>query len=239
MKSPFRAMRQKLFTEGKLLRYLGYATGEVVLIIVGILFALKISDRNEDRKTRAEFDTYLVQLREDVRDSIASVQESKEVMERFLEMGMLAIPILKISDPKPEDLMIFENGINVLGNYNESQVDSGLLGDLLNGNFEIISRDQRLARKARDIENSVETRLKNAEHIYNQIDLASDRLHQFWGKGSTILEIAPAYDPNFLRSSTEFQNAVMQIIARKGRLIQINERIGEELESFLAVLEDY
>ncbi len=239
MKSPFRAIRQKLFTEGKLLRYLGYATGEVVLIIVGILFALKISDWNEDRKTRAEFDTYLVQLREDVRDSIASVQDSKEVMEGFLEMGMLAIPILKISDPKPEDLMIFENGINVLGNYNESQVDSGLLGDLLNGNFEIISRDQRLARKARDIENSVETRLKNAEHIYNQIDLASDRLHQFWGKGSTTLDLEPAYDLNYLSSSIEFQNAAMQIIARKDRLIQINELIGEDLESFLAVLEDY
>ena len=100
-------------------------------------------------------------------------------MERFLKMGMLAIPILKISDPKPEDLMIFENGINVLGNHNESQVDSGLLGDLLNGNFDIISRDQRLARKARDVENIVETRLNNAEHIYNQIDLASDRLLQF------------------------------------------------------------
>ena len=179
MKSPFKAIRQKLFTEGTLLRYLGYATGEVILIIVGILFALKISDWNEDRKTRAEFDTYLVQLREDVRDSIASVQESKEVMERFLKMGMLAIPILKISDPKPEDLMIFENGINVLGNHNESQVDSGLLGDLLNGNFDILSRDQRLARKARDVENIVETRLYNAEHIYNQIDLASDRLLQF------------------------------------------------------------
>ena len=52
------------------------------------------------------------------------------------------------------------------------------------------------------------------------------------------MEIAPAYDLNFLRSSTEFQNAVMQIIARKGRLIKVNERIGEDLESFLAVLED-
>ena len=239
MKSPLRALRQKLFTEGRLLRYLGYATGEVFLIIVGILFALKINDWNEDWKTRAEFDAYLVQLREDLRDSIASVQNSKEVLERFLEMGMLALPILKIADPKPEDLIIFEAGINTLGNYNETQVDSGLLGDLLNGNFEIISHDHRLARKARDIENSVETRLKNAEHIYNQIDLASDRLHQFWGKGSNFLDIEPVYDLNFLSSSTEFQNAAMQIIVRKGRLIQINERIGEDLESFLAVLEDY
>jgi hypothetical protein len=52
MKSLFRSIRQKLLGEGKLLRYLTYAVGEVILIIVGILFALKINNWNEDRKDR-------------------------------------------------------------------------------------------------------------------------------------------------------------------------------------------
>ena len=79
MKSPFRAIRQKLFTEGKLLRYLGYATGEVILIIVGILFALKINDWNEDRKAQAEFDLYIMQLREDVRTAISIQNDGRRV----------------------------------------------------------------------------------------------------------------------------------------------------------------
>ena len=42
--SPFRSIRKKLFEEGKLLRYLGYAVGEIALIIIGILFAIQISN---------------------------------------------------------------------------------------------------------------------------------------------------------------------------------------------------
>ena len=44
MKSPFRAIRQKLFTEGKLVRYLGYAVGEIALIIIGIMIALELNN---------------------------------------------------------------------------------------------------------------------------------------------------------------------------------------------------
>lgn len=70
MKSPLRSLRQKLFNEGKLVRYLGYAIGEVLLIIAGILLSLKIYDWNEDRKAQAEFDLLVVQLKEDVEGAI-------------------------------------------------------------------------------------------------------------------------------------------------------------------------
>ena len=45
----FRTIRRKLFSEGKAASYTGYAIGEVVLIVVGILIALKISNWNEGR----------------------------------------------------------------------------------------------------------------------------------------------------------------------------------------------
>ena len=35
MQSPFRSIRQTLLNEGKLVRYLGYAIGEIALIIIG------------------------------------------------------------------------------------------------------------------------------------------------------------------------------------------------------------
>lgn len=35
--SPFRSIRKTLFNEGKLLRYLTYAIGEVALVIIGIM----------------------------------------------------------------------------------------------------------------------------------------------------------------------------------------------------------
>ena len=64
-----------LLGEGRIGRYLSYAIGEVILIIVGILIALQISEWNADRKAEAEFDAYVVQLREDVRKAIENAEQ--------------------------------------------------------------------------------------------------------------------------------------------------------------------
>ncbi len=46
----FRKIRQKLLTENKFSKYLIYAFGEVVLVIIGIIIALQINNWNESRK---------------------------------------------------------------------------------------------------------------------------------------------------------------------------------------------
>ena len=47
----FRKIRQNLLTEGKTGKYLKYAVGEVVLVVIGILIALQINNWNEAKKT--------------------------------------------------------------------------------------------------------------------------------------------------------------------------------------------
>jgi len=46
----FRGIRQKLINEGKTGRYLKYAVGEIVLVVIGILIALQINNWNDERK---------------------------------------------------------------------------------------------------------------------------------------------------------------------------------------------
>ena len=46
----FRNIRGQLLAENKLVRYLIYALGEIILIIFGILIALQINNWNEKRK---------------------------------------------------------------------------------------------------------------------------------------------------------------------------------------------
>lgn len=55
----FRTIRQNLLSEGKIGKYLKYATGETVLIVIGILIALSIDNWNEDRKLQNEGKRYL------------------------------------------------------------------------------------------------------------------------------------------------------------------------------------
>ncbi len=48
----FRKIRQNLLSEGKTGKYLKYAIGEIVLVVLGILIALQINNLNEKRKDR-------------------------------------------------------------------------------------------------------------------------------------------------------------------------------------------
>ena len=45
----FRQLRQSLLTENKFSKYFLYATGEILLVVIGILIALQINDWNQDR----------------------------------------------------------------------------------------------------------------------------------------------------------------------------------------------
>ena len=45
----FRKTRKKLADENKPLKYMRYAIGEIVLVVIGILIALQINNWNEER----------------------------------------------------------------------------------------------------------------------------------------------------------------------------------------------
>ena len=47
----FRHIRQNLIMENKTRKYLKYAVGEIVLVVIGILIALQVNNWNENRKT--------------------------------------------------------------------------------------------------------------------------------------------------------------------------------------------
>lgn len=61
----FRKIRHKLLSENKISKYLIYAIGEIVLVVIGILIALQINTWNEHKKTLAKERVILASLLED------------------------------------------------------------------------------------------------------------------------------------------------------------------------------
>ena len=58
----FRKIRQKLLSEGKTGKYLKYAIGEIILVVIGILIALQVNNWNEVRKDKAIEKDYINRL---------------------------------------------------------------------------------------------------------------------------------------------------------------------------------
>lgn len=58
----FRKIRQKLLSQNKVTRYLVYALGEIVLVVIGILLALQINTWNQNRLDRKQEQQLLAQL---------------------------------------------------------------------------------------------------------------------------------------------------------------------------------
>jgi len=61
----FRRIREQLLSENKFSKYLLYAIGEIVLVVIGILIALQINNRNELRKEKDQEAIILSDIKED------------------------------------------------------------------------------------------------------------------------------------------------------------------------------
>jgi hypothetical protein len=71
----FRKIRQNLLMENKTGKYLKYAVGEIVLVVIGILIALSINNWNEENKINKIRTLKLSQIESDLRTDVVSLEE--------------------------------------------------------------------------------------------------------------------------------------------------------------------
>ena len=70
----FRNIRQKLAAENKVMAYLRYAVGEIILVVIGILIALQINNWNENRKENISENEFKKAVRNDLKNDKDYIQ---------------------------------------------------------------------------------------------------------------------------------------------------------------------
>lgn len=68
----FRKIREKLLSESRFAKYLMYAVGEIVLVVIGILIALQINNANEQHRKNEKRQELLIGMTKDLAQDIAS-----------------------------------------------------------------------------------------------------------------------------------------------------------------------
>lgn len=74
----FKNIRKKLASENNVEKYLRYAIGEIVLVVIGILIALQINNWNQDNKLDAVKEVYYQQLLKDLNADKAYISDKVE-----------------------------------------------------------------------------------------------------------------------------------------------------------------
>ena len=80
----FRKIRQNLLSEGKTGKYLKYAIGEIILVVIGILIALQINIWNENVNLREVENDYLLRLQKDLRKDSIYFNETRKFANELL-----------------------------------------------------------------------------------------------------------------------------------------------------------
>ena len=129
-------MRQRLITENRFSKYLLYAIGEIVLVVIGILIALQINTWNEERKARTLennfFENILVDLQKDEEklnyynkfhskrieylDTLLTYVRNPHITMGIEKFGMYVEPLFYAADPTIYDTS-FESA-KALGTFN-------------------------------------------------------------------------------------------------------------------------
>ncbi|ASV30998.1 DUF6090 family protein [Maribacter cobaltidurans] len=195
----FRKTRQKLLAEKKVGRYLAYALGEIVLVVIGILIALAINNKNQKNIEEKIEQTYLLGLKDEFLTSRSKLTELMTINEQNIEGAkkLLALTNLKDSLPTEQEFskLLFQTFVSDIAfNPNNSLlneiINSGNLKNIKNSDLRIMLTNwfatlEDISRQEKDLllqrENlldmfrtnqySLETVFKDAG-IYAEMDLA-------------------------------------------------------------------
>ncbi|MFC4721240.1 DUF6090 family protein [Geojedonia litorea] len=95
----FRKLRQQLLTQNKFSKYLFYAIGEIILVVIGILLALQINNWNELRKDRIREQAMLKNLQTDFQTNISTAQFAFTNFSEAYEASAELLEIIRNDDP--------------------------------------------------------------------------------------------------------------------------------------------
>jgi hypothetical protein len=127
----FRKDRKRLADDNQFFKYLKYAVGEIVLVVLGILIALQINNWNENQKKEAKAITDLLNLKEALNDDIASIESNLIFNKTRLKGIFYILKHAGLNDQAFTEL----NWVDISKNQNDNYVWKGSFPDTINRKF--------------------------------------------------------------------------------------------------------
>jgi len=137
-----RKVRKKLMKENKITSYLLYAIGEIVLVVVGILIAVRIDHWNDERKERKKEAFLVAEIHAEMKDNLAQFNSISNSIGSVIEEGSNLVDMFPLS---PEIIQTQEFGQSFIDFRQNPSFDPflGTLKSIINsGNIDLIENDE-------------------------------------------------------------------------------------------------
>jgi hypothetical protein len=190
----FRKIRQRLLTENKFSKYLLYAIGEIVLVVIGILIALQINNANEIQKIELRNTMNLNSLVEELKSNKVTITKNLNTVRNQISSSLHHIDSLSNPDYEIADLeTYFLRSQNDLGPISINSVATTSLSELVSsGGYSEIASDsiKGSVSEYQSQLNDLDKRISAFEDYWNNVELPYTMDHHslldMWLKGQHV-----------------------------------------------------
>jgi len=178
----FRKIRQNLLSEGKTGKYLKYAIGEIVLVVIGILIALQINNWNESNKRKDLEIQTLYNLRESLNKDSKNIERALSFYANFKISVDLILNHMKADLPYQDSLKYHFGNTN---NFWLMTINQSVFETLKSNDLNLIS-DDSLRQNIVDLYTWGNEGFKKGQELYRgileqaSINIFNTRFDEFW-----------------------------------------------------------
>lgn len=243
----FRKIREQLIKEGSLKRYLLYAIGEILLVMIGILLAVQVNNWNENRKLKNTEQKLLLALKTEyqqnqigIESQIATIEHQVSSMKDIIVYLGENVKNASKSDADNVLIKVSRDNMNFKSN-------SAVLQDILNsGNLNIITNDQlrmKLSSWA-GILNGIQVQEEIVESYRNQLKQVSIKKGNMYNLFSDLgviekegVNFQIIQDQRDMLADVQFANLIMYKIASSNSLKNEYEQAKDYIKEILELVE--
>ncbi len=128
----FRKIRQNMIKENRASKYLLYAIGEIILVVIGILIALQINTWNQKRLEREQEVKILSSLKKEYIDNLSQLNDKVFIRKKIIYSANQLIEIIDNENLETQSIDSIETHIGTTTIFPTFNAISGVTNDILN-----------------------------------------------------------------------------------------------------------
>ncbi|MBP2833040.1 hypothetical protein J8281_12660 [Aquimarina sp. U1-2] len=197
-----------MLIDNKFSKYLIYAIGEIILVVIGILIALQINNASNYKKQRKIEQKYLLLLESEFKNNLTKVNNEIQENQQRIDAVNEMVPLFdkSISDTVSNQT-IFKLFSKIFGTSLNYEPSNGVLTDILSSGKLDLFQNERLREHLASFESSMGF-YKQQESVANSIKTDLQKL--YYKKGS-VRNIMKSFGSEFEHQSISENTNVKEI----------------------------